>query len=48
MLTSEATAFDKIIVHVKLEAGNVSAALLQLEFLGFVEQLPGMRYRRMN
>lgn len=48
VLTSEATAFDQIIVHVKLEAGNVSAALLQLELLGFVEQLPGMRYRRMN
>ncbi len=48
VLTSEPTGFDQIIVHVNLEAGNVSAALLQLELLGFVEQLPGMRYRRMN
>jgi len=48
VLTSEATAFDQIIVHVNLEAGNVSAALLQLELLGFVEQLPGMRYRRID
>ena len=48
VLTSEATAFDQIIVHVNLEAGNVSAALLQLELFGFVEQLPGMRYRRID
>jgi DNA processing protein len=41
-------AFDQIIVHLNLDAGNVSAALLQLELLELVEQLPGMRYRKIN
>jgi DNA protecting protein DprA len=47
-LSSEPTAFDQIIVNLNLEAGNLSAALLQLELLELVEQLPGMRYRRIN
>jgi DNA processing protein len=29
-----------------LAAGSVSSALLQLELMGLVSQLPGMRYRR--
>ncbi|VXD25387.1 Protein smf [Planktothrix serta PCC 8927] len=47
-LSSEPIAFDQIIVNLNLEAGNLSAALLQLELLELVEQLPGMRYRRMD
>ncbi|MBD2483595.1 DNA-processing protein DprA [Planktothrix sp. FACHB-1365] len=46
--SSEPTAFDQIIVNLNLEAGSLSAALLQLELLGLVEQLPGMRYRRID
>ena len=46
-LSSEPMAFDQIIVNLNLDAGNVSAALLQLELLELVEQLPGMRYRKL-
>lgn len=46
-LSSEPIGFDQIIVNLNLDAGNVSAALLQLELLELVEQLPGMRYRKL-
>ncbi len=45
-VASEPTPFDEIVQQVGLAAGSVSSALLQLELLGLVSQLPGMRYRR--
>lgn len=45
-LTSEPTAFDLIVQQAELSPGLVSSALLQLELLGLVSQLPGMRYQR--
>jgi len=42
----EPTPFDEIVQQAGLAAGSVSSALLQLELLGLVSQLPGMRYRR--
>ncbi len=45
-LASEPTAFDIIVQQAGLEAGSVSSALLQLELMGLVSQLPGMRYQR--
>jgi len=45
-LASEPTSFDLIVQQVGLAAGSVSSALLQLELMGLVSQLPGMQYRR--
>jgi len=45
-LASEPTPFDLIVQQVGLAAGSVSSALLQLELMGLVSQLPGMQYRR--
>lgn len=45
-ISSEATAFDMIVQQTELEAAIVSSSLLQLELLGLVSQLPGMRYQR--
>ena len=39
-------SFDVIVEAAGLEAGTVSGILLQLELLGLVSQLPGMRYQR--
>jgi DNA processing protein len=39
-------SFDTIVEGSGLEAGTVSSILLQLELLGLVSQLPGMRYQR--
>ena len=39
-------SFDVIVEASGLEAGTVSSILLQLELLGLVSQLPGMRYQR--
>ncbi len=41
----ESAPFDLIIQNTTLGAGSVSSALLQLELLGLVSQLPGMRYQ---
>lgn len=38
-------SFDVIVEAAGLEAGTVSSILLQLELLGLVSQLPGMRYQ---
>ncbi|HIK09847.1 MAG TPA: DNA-protecting protein DprA [Oscillatoriaceae cyanobacterium M33_DOE_052] len=38
--------FDLIVEETGLPSGNVSSALLHLELLGLVSQLPGMRYQR--
>jgi DNA processing protein len=39
-------SFDTIVEAAGLESGTVSSILLQLELLGLVSQLPGMRYQR--
>jgi DNA processing protein len=43
-IAPEPTLFDTIVNTVNLPAGEVAGALLQLELLGAVTQLPGMRY----
>ena len=41
-------SFDVIVEAAGLEAGTVSSILLQLELLGLVSQLPGMRYQLLS
>ncbi|MDX1977419.1 MAG: DNA-processing protein DprA [Pseudanabaenaceae cyanobacterium bins.68] len=41
-------SFDQIVDRLNLGAGEVSAALLQLELSGLVTQHPGMRYQRIS
>jgi DNA processing protein len=41
------TPFDTIIQNTGLSTGEVSAGLLQLELMGLVSQIPGMRYQRL-
>ncbi|WP_242043353.1 DNA-processing protein DprA [Leptolyngbya sp. FACHB-671] len=43
---SEPTSFDVIAQESGLPTGSVLSALVQLELMGFVSQLPGMRYQR--
>ncbi len=45
-IESGPSSFDVIVEASGLEAGTVSSILLQLELLGLVSQLPGMRYQR--
>ena len=45
-IASEETPFDVIVERANLPASSVSSSLLQLELLGLVTQLPGMRYQR--
>ncbi len=45
-IASDPISFDSIVEAAGLEAGIVSGTLLQLELLGLVSQLPGMRYQR--
>jgi DNA processing protein len=45
-ITLEPVAFDLIVQEVGLATGAVLSALSQLEILGLVAQLPGMRYQR--
>ena len=45
-ISSESMPFDLIVQQSGLAAGSVSSALLQLELMGLVSQLPGMRYQR--
>jgi DNA processing protein len=45
-LTLESLPFDFIVQRTGMAAGLVSSALLQLELMGLVSQLPGMRYQR--
>lgn len=42
----ESMPFDLIVQQTGYSAGAVSSALLQLELMGLVSQLPGMRYQR--
>ncbi len=37
---------DVVVQQAGMDAGSVSSALLQLELMGLVSQLPGMQYRR--
>ncbi|PSB52478.1 DNA-processing protein DprA [Chamaesiphon polymorphus] len=43
---SDATNFDDIVLKSELPVASVSSMLIQLELLGLVIQLPGMRYQR--
>ncbi|QXE25332.1 DNA protecting protein DprA [Richelia sinica FACHB-800] len=43
---NDALSFDVIVHKTNLDAGLVSSYLLQLELMGLVSQLPGMRYQR--
>lgn len=45
-LAAEPLPFDLIVQNTGTSAGDVSGALLQLELIGLVRQLPGMRYQR--
>jgi DNA processing protein len=45
-ISSESLPFDFIIQQTGMNAGSVSSALLQLELMGLISQLPGMRYQR--
>ncbi|MGK7922342.1 MAG: DNA-processing protein DprA, partial [Trichodesmium sp.] len=45
-LSSEPILLDLIIQKTGLSSGEVSSSLLQLELLGLVTQLPGMRYQK--
>jgi DNA processing protein len=44
-LAQESVPFDLIVQTTNLGSGFVSSTLLQLELLGLVSQLPGMRYQ---
>lgn len=45
-ISLEFMPFDLIVQATGMSAGAVSSALLQLELMGLVSQLPGMRYQR--
>lgn len=45
-ISSESLPFDLIIQQTQMPASAVSSALLQLELMGLISQLPGMRYQR--
>ncbi|MEC4985070.1 MAG: DNA-processing protein DprA [Oscillatoria sp. PMC 1068.18] len=45
-IATEAMPFDLIVQAVEMDSSTVSAALLELELMGLISQLPGMRYRR--
>ena len=46
LITTSPASFDEIVSRCQLPVANVSASLLELELLGLVTQLPGMRYQR--
>jgi DNA processing protein len=46
-LSVDALPFDFIIQKTGMNAGLVSSSLLQLELMGLVSQLPGMRYQKL-
>ncbi|OKH53751.1 DNA protecting protein DprA [Calothrix sp. HK-06] len=45
-VSMDSTTFDVIIQQTGMAPGLVSSALLQLELMGLIAQLPGMRYQR--
>ncbi|MEA5575590.1 DNA-processing protein DprA [Anabaena sp. UHCC 0451] len=46
-LAVDALPFDFIVQKTGMDAGLVSSSLLQLELMGLVSQLPGMRYQKL-
>lgn len=46
VIAVDALPFDFIVRQTGMAAGSVSSALLQLELMGLVSQLPGMRYQK--
>ena len=46
VILGDALSFDMIVQKTGMNTSTVSSALLQLELLGLVSQLPGMRYQR--
>jgi DNA processing protein len=46
VVTDQPASFDEIVTRSQLPTATVSSRLLQLELLGFVTQLAGMRYQR--
>jgi DNA processing protein len=46
LVTDTPISFDELIANSQLPVATVSSILLQLELLGLVTQLPGMRYQR--
>jgi DNA processing protein len=45
-VTDEPCQFDDIVMRSQLSVATVSSTLLQLELMGLISQLPGMRYQR--
>ncbi len=45
-VTTEAASLDQIVLATGMETGIVSSALMQLEMLDLVTQLPGLRYQQ--
>jgi DNA processing protein len=45
-IACDALSFDMIVQQTGMDTGSVSSALLQLELMGLVSQLPGMRYQK--
>ncbi len=45
-IASDTLSFDLIVQQTGMATGSVSSALLQLELMSLVSQLPGMRYQR--
>jgi DNA processing protein len=46
LLSDDPVTFDAIVSASQLPVATISSGLIQLELLGLVTQLPGMRYRR--
>ena len=46
IITDRPTNLDEIVARCQIPVATVSGILLQLELLGLVTQLPGMRYQR--
>ncbi|BAU64309.1 DNA processing protein [Stanieria sp. NIES-3757] len=46
LMTHEAISFDLLVEQTGLATGTVLASLSQLELMGLITQLPGMRYQR--
>jgi DNA processing protein len=45
VISTEPTSFDSIVQKTNLDTGSILALLSQLELMGLVSQLPGMRYQ---
>ncbi|MDB9306866.1 MULTISPECIES: DNA-processing protein DprA [Cyanophyceae] len=45
-IASDVLPFDYLVQKTGMNTGSVSSALLQLELMGLVSQLPGMRYQK--